>query len=70
MKIVIADEKAQKDPEAIGRLISENEIDMLQTTPSRMKMIIGDGEKTGYLNTLKEIMVGGEAISGRSVRKS
>mgnify|MGYP005834128821 CR=1 FL=1 len=61
LKIVIANEIEQKDPQALNSVILKNRVDMLQTTPSRMKMLI-EGQELSNLNDIKEIMVGGEAF--------
>ena len=61
LKVVIANEMEQKNPQALNEVILKNRVDMLQTTPSRMKMLI-DGQNLSCLKDLKEIMVGGEAF--------
>ena len=64
LRVVIADERQQMEPEALRQLIMENRAEMLQTTPSRMQMILNDAENTDFIGGLKEIMLGGEAFPG------
>ncbi|GGF89962.1 hypothetical protein GCM10010912_38930 [Paenibacillus albidus] len=62
MKVVIADESQQLDPLELNRLIVDHGVNMLQITPSRLKMLLaGDTEET-FLKPITEIMVGGEAL--------
>ncbi len=65
LKIVIADEECQKDSKLLSRLIIDNKIDMVQTTPSRMQLLMTGGGDRECFNTVKTIMIGGEAISPR-----
>lgn len=68
MKIIIADEMQQKDPEEISSLIMDNKVDMLQLTPSRLQLLLNGindlNSKNAFrcFNKLEEIMVGGEAF--------
>lgn len=62
MKIIIADENEQKFPHLLSSLIINNKVDMLQITPSRLKLFLKANKKLHSLEMLKEIMVGGEAF--------
>ena len=62
LKVVIANEEEQIDPKKLGGLISNNKIDMLQVTPSRMKLIMDADRELRCLGNVKEIMIGGEAL--------
>ncbi len=62
MKVVIANEKEQVTPHLLYKLIEENAVDMVQMTPSRMKMLIDNLEDCEYLRKLSEVMIGGEAF--------
>lgn len=64
LRVVIADERQQMEPDALRRLIMDNNAEMLQTTPSRMQMILNDAENLDFIGGLKEIMLGGEAFPG------
>lgn len=49
-------------PSRINQLITRNQIDILQTTPTKMKNYLMDRNNIGYLNELKAIILGGEAF--------
>ncbi|MCK4261003.1 MAG: amino acid adenylation domain-containing protein, partial [Halanaerobiales bacterium] len=62
LRVVITNEDQQKDNRALSQIIIKNKIDMLQMTPSRMKMLIIDKKSALCLQNVKEIMIGGEAF--------
>jgi len=62
MRIVVADEKQQIDPEALNELMTKHQVEMMQTTPSRMKLILENKNNVSFLKCIKEIMLGGEAF--------
>lgn len=61
-KIVLANNEEQSDPYALWELIEKNSVDMIQTTPSRMKMLTSENPLLSKLPQLTDIMVGGEAF--------
>ncbi|WP_020619067.1 non-ribosomal peptide synthetase [Paenibacillus daejeonensis] len=63
LKIVITSEEDQKNPEAMRRLIETHEVDIVQTTPSRMKMLLSGVSDSAPFRSLKEVIVAGEALS-------
>jgi len=60
LKVVMASEQEQNDPELLKNLIIKNNITMLQTTPSRLKLLMASSAFVASMQGLKEIMVGGE----------
>ncbi len=58
--VVMASESEQRDPSEAVAAIVRHRVQMLQATPSRMKMLLEGG--TGFLAGLSEILVGGEAF--------
>ncbi|WP_051132026.1 non-ribosomal peptide synthetase [Ruminiclostridium papyrosolvens] len=52
----------QKNPKLLNELIIQNHVDMLQSTPSRMQLLLRYDEELQGLKYLKEIMVGGEPL--------
>ncbi|WP_020619065.1 non-ribosomal peptide synthetase [Paenibacillus daejeonensis] len=62
LKVIIADEAQQKDPELMRQLIASQQIDMMQTTPSRLKLLLSGVTDYAPFQSLQEIMVGGEAV--------
>ena len=61
LTVVLADESSQKNPKLLSKMITDNKIDMLQMTPSRMQLLISHDKELKCLGNLKEIMIGGEA---------
>lgn len=62
MKIVIADETSQKDAQLLSRILSQKEIDILQVTPSRMKLLLNGGLDFANVRSLKTLIFGGEPL--------
>jgi amino acid adenylation domain-containing protein len=64
LKIVIASENHQKDPRLLTELIMDNKIDVLQVTPSRLKLIMQGSGNLECLSRLSELIIGGEELPG------
>ncbi|OBZ13243.1 non-ribosomal peptide synthetase [Bacillus sp. FJAT-26390] len=60
MKIVIADEAEQVDGALLNKLIVNERIQWLQTTPSRMLLLLADEGAAEALGLLNYILLGGE----------
>lgn len=60
MTIVMADEEEQIFAESFNQLAVKNKVDVLQTTPSKMKLYMTDKENMDFLSRLKVIALGGE----------
>ncbi len=62
IKVVLANAEEQIMPDLLNKALLENNVDLLQLTPSRMQLLLNSGEKlTGFRN-LTNIMLGGEAL--------
>lgn len=57
IKIVIA------NPMQLSTDLGDENVDMLQTTPSTMKLILNDEKNIKYIRQLSDIMLGGEAFT-------
>lgn len=68
LRIILATEEEQMDPKLIDKLIIEQEANMINTTPSRIKMMIESGYIDG-LKTLKDILIGGESFPENLLKK-
>ncbi|ARU60826.1 hypothetical protein CBW65_06755 [Tumebacillus avium] len=62
LRIVLADEEQQRDPKLLSELISEQNVDILQTTPSRMQQLLAEESTRASLSGLSELIIGGEAF--------
>lgn len=60
LKIILADERQQRDLGLLNKLIAENEIDILQATPSRMNLLLSYGDCREAVNTIPVLLIGGE----------
>lgn len=58
--VILANENEQIDQEKFARLIEENEVDLLQTTPTRLKILMQDRAQLNYLKCFKKILFSGE----------
>ncbi len=56
------------DPMSFGEYVKGRQIDMLQTTPSTMNLILKDSENIRYICGLGEIMIGGESFPQKLLR--
>lgn len=63
MTIVLSDEDEQANPRAINRLLMENNVDIVQLTPSRLQMLLNYDPELSGLKTVTDILIGGEALS-------
>jgi amino acid adenylation domain-containing protein len=62
LTIVLAGSADQKDPNALAKLIRDQHVDMLQITPSRLKLLLSNDQIEKCIKGVKTIMVGGEAF--------
>jgi len=60
--VIMADEQQCVDQRALDALCLQTQPDVLQTTPSKMRLLTQDETSTGYLRGLKAIILGGEAL--------
>ncbi|WP_072732143.1 non-ribosomal peptide synthetase, partial [Paenibacillus sp. NAIST15-1] len=69
MCVVLADAEEQLDPAALGRLMLHHGVHMLQTTPSRLRLLLDDDTAVEGLAKLTDVMIGGEAFGMDLVQK-
>lgn len=58
--VVLANEEEQRNPKLMAQLIENNEVEMIQMTPSRMQLLLNHDKELLCLKNVKEIMIGGE----------
>lgn len=56
------------DPRSFYQCLGDIRIDMLQTTPSTMQLILNNEENLKYIRNIKDIMLGGEAFPPRLLK--
>ncbi len=62
LTIVMSNEKQQIDPDMLSNLIVNNKVDIIQTTPSRMLLLLKSRRGLSCLENIKELVIGGEAF--------
>lgn len=60
MTIVMANEEQQMQAKELNKVLLDYNVDMLQTTPSRIGMLLQENNSEEGIQILKEIMIGGE----------
>lgn len=62
LKIIIANEDEQMNVNLFNKLCTKNDVNIIQTTPSRFQFLISDSNQLDYLNNVTDILVGGESF--------
>ena len=62
LTIVLANEEEQNDQILLNDLCLKNKVNMIQTTPSRMKKLTANVEYCSYFRYISDILVGGEGF--------
>ncbi|ADL53611.1 non-ribosomal peptide synthetase [Clostridium cellulovorans] len=60
--VILCSEDQQTDPRGLHDVIIDNDVNMIQLTPSRAQMITNDDQWNSCLKNIDTIMVGGEAF--------
>lgn len=60
LTVVLANDDEQRNPKLMADLIINNDVDMIQMTPSRMQLLLNYDKNLDCLKKVKEIMIGGE----------
>ena len=63
LTLVVANELEQNMPSLLNKLCLENKVNMIQTTPSRYSVVFEDTNDLQFLDSITEILVGGEALN-------
>ena len=69
IKTVIANHEEQTIPKALNAFCLKNDIKILQTTPSKLMLLISNENSLEYIRKLKYILVGGEAVPSNLIKK-
>lgn len=62
MTIVMANENEQVNPKYLNELCIKNNVEIIQTTPSKFSLLLSDKDNLEYVKKLKYILLGGEAF--------
>ena len=63
LTLVVANELEQNMPSLLNKLCLENNVNMIQTTPSRYSVIFEDINNLKFLENITDILVGGESLN-------
>ena len=69
MTLVLANENEQNMPALLNKLCLENDVNMIQTTPSRFSTIFENKENLEFVKNITDILVGGESIGNKLLSK-
>ena len=69
MTLVLANELEQNNSEKLNKVCLENNVKMIQTTPSRFKALLENKNTTEFIKNMTDIMVGGEGLPKGLVEK-
>ncbi len=68
MTVYLTSQQEQEDYEAMCSLIDRENIEILQTTPTRMKLMINTGKRNVF-SKLKYVLLGGEVVDKSLIRQ-
>ncbi|MCY9687161.1 non-ribosomal peptide synthetase, partial [Paenibacillus apiarius] len=62
MQIVLASEAELQDPALLGDLLAEHPVQLMQTTPSRLSMMLKQEQSAAQLRRIPALLIGGEPL--------
>lgn len=62
MKIVLANEEEQNNPILLNLLCEKHNVNVIQSTPSKLQLLLNEPSAITYIRNMTEILVGGEAF--------
>ena len=69
MTVYVANREQQNDLAAFERLVADHQIEILQTTPSRIKGLLAQNGNTTAFKSMKYVMLGGESVGSDVVKR-
>lgn len=67
MTVCVADEREQEDPVKFAEFIVRNGVEVVQTTPSRVKLLLASPSSLPGIQALRALLMGGEAVDSSTV---
>lgn len=62
-KLILANEKESISSEELNLLCNKHRPDIIETTPTKLKMLLSEQEKFNYIKEFKKIILGGEVLT-------
>ncbi|CAH0316009.1 non-ribosomal peptide synthetase [Peribacillus sp. Bi134] len=69
LKVVIASSEESVDGKKLARIMDENKIEVMQSTPSRLNILLENEDFQESINHLKLVLVGGEEVASSLFNK-
>ena len=63
LTLILANEQEQNNGHALEILCTQNKVDLIQTTPSRFKLLLNTAHDTSFFKNFSIVMVGGEPLT-------
>ncbi|MVO98623.1 amino acid adenylation domain-containing protein [Paenibacillus sp. N10] len=70
LRIVMSSERQQKDPKQLSKLIQEHSVEIVQATPSRLKLLLNEASFASSCGHLEYILVAGEQFPPSLLRRA
>ena len=61
-RTVLADEQQCRNQYALNKLLSKEKGEFLQTTPTKLKVLLSDPAQRGFMSNIRALLLGGEAM--------
>ncbi|MCH7324060.1 amino acid adenylation domain-containing protein, partial [Solibacillus sp. MA9] len=69
LKVILASSDVSVDSKKLARIIDENKIEVMQSTPSRLNILLENEDFQESINHLKLVLVGGEEVTSSLFNK-
>ncbi|MFJ8520731.1 amino acid adenylation domain-containing protein, partial [Lysinibacillus xylanilyticus] len=69
LRVIIASSEDSDNPERLGKIIDENDIEVMQSTPSRFKILLENENFQKHTENLKLVLIGGEEVTSSVFKK-
>ncbi|KMY31906.1 AMP-binding protein [Lysinibacillus xylanilyticus] len=69
LEVIIASREASVDSKKLARIIDENKIEVMQSTPSRLNILLENEDFQESISHLKLVLVGGEEVTSSLFNK-
>ncbi|MEK3793108.1 amino acid adenylation domain-containing protein [Paenibacillus sp. FSL R7-0204] len=63
MEVILVTEDQNSNPDKLAALLDDTSIDLIQLTPSRLQMLLSSPSMSKHFAKVKDLLVGGEALS-------
>lgn len=68
LKVIMADNNEQNSPILLNELCKKNNVDFINTTPSKFNFLMSDKDNLDFVKNMKFILLSGEQLSAKLLR--